>query len=227
MNKRYLLGHWPRGLRHLVRSRRRGVRRRREERAASGAARTGRERLGHVTFDGIWTGSEATDFGNVIKAFNQSLPERHINYKPLGNNETTVLATAITGGNPPDMADIAAPGTSSSLSRRASSSRSPTPRRRSRRTSPPPGSSWGRSAASCYALVFKASNKSLLWYNVPAFKSAGVTPPTTFAQLLKDAQTLKASGIPAYSIGGSDGWTLTDLFENIYLRTFGPRSTTC
>ena len=28
--------------------------------------------------------------------------------------------------------------------------------------------------------------------------------------------------MPAYSIGGSDGWTLTDLFENIYLRTAGP-----
>ena len=44
-------------------------------------------------------------------------------------------------------------------------------------------------------------------------------PPVT--QLLKDAQTLKASGTPAYSIGGADGWTLTDMFENIYLRTFG------
>ena len=28
--------------------------------------------------------------------------------------------------------------------------------------------------------------------------------------------------MPAYSIGGADGWTLTDLFENIYLRTAGP-----
>jgi hypothetical protein len=27
--------------------------------------------------------------------------------------------------------------------------------------------------------------------------------------------------VPAYSIGGADGWTLTDLFENIYLRTAG------
>ena len=33
--------------------------------------------------------------------------------------------------------------------------------------------------------------------------------------------TLKASGTPAYSIGGADGWTLTDLFENIYLRQAG------
>jgi hypothetical protein len=28
--------------------------------------------------------------------------------------------------------------------------------------------------------------------------------------------------VKAYSIGGADGWTLTDLFENIYLRTAGP-----
>ena len=28
--------------------------------------------------------------------------------------------------------------------------------------------------------------------------------------------------MPAYSIGGADGWTLTDLFENIYLRMAGP-----
>ena len=35
------------------------------------------------------------------------------------------------------------------------------------------------------------------------------------------AKTLRASGIAPYSIGGADGWTLTDLFENIYLRTAG------
>ena len=44
----------------------------------------------------------------MIKAFNKVYPNVKINYKPLGNNVTTVLATAITGGNPPDMADIAA-----------------------------------------------------------------------------------------------------------------------
>src|SRR5207247_1708503 len=29
-------------------------------------------------------------------------------------------------------------------------------------------------------------------------------------------------GIPAYSVGGADGWTLTDLFENLYIRAAGP-----
>jgi hypothetical protein len=72
-----------------------------------------------------------------------------------------------------------------------------------------------------YALVFKAANKSLLWYNVPAYKAAGVTAPKTWTELLSAAKTLKQSGTPAYSIGGADGWTLTDLFENLYLRTYG------
>jgi hypothetical protein len=49
-----------------------------------------------------------------------------------------------------------------------------------------------------------------------------VNPPKTFAQLLAIAKTIKASGTPAYAIGGAEGWTLTDLFENIYLRMFGP-----
>ena len=58
---------------------------------------------------------------------------------------------------------------------------------------------------------------------IPASRpTAGVAPPKTFAGLLRIAQTLKSSGTPAYSIGGAEGWTLTDLFENIYLRTFGP-----
>jgi len=71
---------------------------------------------GSVSFDGIWTGSEATAFGQVIKAFNKLYPNVHINYKPVGNNVPTVLATAIAGGHPPDMADIAQPGLVKQLS---------------------------------------------------------------------------------------------------------------
>ena len=72
-----------------------------------------------------------------------------------------------------------------------------------------------------YSFVFKGANKSTVWYNVDAFKNAGVNPPANWGDFLNDAKTLKASGVPAYSIGGGDGWTLTDLFENIYLRQAG------
>ncbi len=73
-----------------------------------------------------------------------------------------------------------------------------------------------------YSFVFKGANKSTVWFNVSAFRNAGVENPTTWDDFLRNARTLQASGVPAYSIGGADGWTLTDLFENIYLRQAGP-----
>ena len=73
-----------------------------------------------------------------------------------------------------------------------------------------------------YGLDFKGANKSTVWYNVRAFKDAGVEAAEDVAAAPPAAKTLQASGIQAYSIGGADGWTLTDLFENIYLRTAGP-----
>jgi alpha-glucoside transport system substrate-binding protein len=192
---------------------------------ASAAARAAAARAavsGSVSFDGIWTGSEATAFGDVIKAFNKLYPNVKINYKSLGNNLPTILATAITGGNPPDMADIAQPGYVNQLVQQGHLKPITYAKSAMAKNF---AASWlklGTFKSKLYALVFKVSNKSQIWYNVPDFKAAGIkSPPKTFSQLLSDAQTLKASGVPAYSIGGSDGWTLTDMFENIYLRTFG------
>ena len=176
---------------------------------------------GSISFDGIWTGSEATAFGKVIKAFNKTYPNVHVNYKPVGNNVPTVLATAIAGGHPPDMADIAQPGLVKQLAQQGHLKPITYARGTIASNFAPAWSQLGSVNGKLYALVFKASNKSLLWYNVPAYKAAGISPPKTWAQLTKNAATLQASGTPAYSIGGSDGWTLTDLFENIYLRTFG------
>ena len=39
---------------------------------------------------------------------------------------------------------------------------------------------------------------------------------------MADAKTLSAAGVSVpVSIGGGDGWTLTDWFENVYIRTAG------
>ncbi len=176
---------------------------------------------GSVTFDGIWTGSEAKAFGKVIKAFNKAYPHVKINYKPVGNNVPTVLATAIAGGHPPDMADIAQPGLVKQLATQGHLKPIGYAKSAIASNFAPSWQQLGSVNGKLYALVFKAANKSLLWYNVPAFKAAGVAAPKSWAQLSSAAKTLQASGTPAYSIGGADGWTLTDLFENIYLRTFG------
>src|SRR5205823_5513857 len=61
---------------------------------------------GSISFDGIWTSSSGQkQFADVIAAFNKLYPNVKVNYKPVGNNLPTVLATAVAGGHPPDMAD--------------------------------------------------------------------------------------------------------------------------
>ena len=74
-----------------------------------------------------------------------------------------------------------------------------------------------------YALVFKASQQVAALVQRPGVQGGRRRRRRRRSRSCSsDAKTLKASGTPAYSIGGADGWTLTDLFENIYLRTFGP-----
>jgi ABC-type glycerol-3-phosphate transport system substrate-binding protein len=177
---------------------------------------------GTITFDGIWTGAEAKSFGAVISAFNKTYPNVKIKYKPVGNNIPTVLGTAVAGGHPPDMADIAQPG----LVKQFATSKKLKPidyaKGSMNANFAPVWSQLATFNGHLYGVLFKASNKSTYWYNVPAFKQAGVTAPKTWTKLLAAAKTIKASGTPAYSIGAADGWTLTDMFENIYLRTAGP-----
>ena len=177
---------------------------------------------GSISFDGIWTAAEATAFGKVISAFNKVYPKVHVNYKPVGNNVPTVLATAIAGGHPPDMADIAQPGLIKQLAQQGHLKPITYAKSTIAANFAPAWQKLGSVNGKLYAVVFKAANKSLYWYNVPDFKNAGVKPPATWAQLQAAAKTLKSAGTPAYSLCGASGWTLTDLFENIYLRTFGP-----
>ncbi len=73
-----------------------------------------------------------------------------------------------------------------------------------------------------YGVWFRAAQKSTVWYNVDVFEGAGVEPPTTFEELQQVAQTISDYGVEPYSIGADVGWPLSDLFENIYLRTAGP-----
>jgi ABC-type glycerol-3-phosphate transport system substrate-binding protein len=177
---------------------------------------------GTVTFDGIWTSSTGQkQFEDVISVFNKKYPKVKINYNPVGNNITTVLPTVVAGGHPPDMADIAQPGLIKQFVDQKKLKPISYAASTIAKNFTAPWRAIGTYNGKLYSLVFKAANKSLYWYNVPAFHTAGVTAPHTWAALLKDAKTLKASGTAPYSIGGAEGWTLTDLFENIYLRTFG------
>jgi ABC-type glycerol-3-phosphate transport system substrate-binding protein len=187
------------------------------------AAKSGSHAVsGSISFDGVWTGAEAGAFGDVIKAFNKQYPDVKVSYKPVGDNLPTVLSTAVAGGKPPDMADIAQPGLVKQFVDKGALKPIGYARKTLLANFAPSWVALATFNKKIYGLVFKAGNKSTVWYNTRAFKNAGVKPPTTWPQLASAANTVKASGVPPYSIGGADGWTLTDLFENIYLRQAGP-----
>jgi ABC-type glycerol-3-phosphate transport system substrate-binding protein len=74
-----------------------------------------------------------------------------------------------------------------------------------------------------YGVPFDVSDKSTVWYAAKPFSDAGISsPPATWQDFLKDAKTLSDAGVQVpVSVGGGDGWTLTDWFENVYIRTAG------
>jgi alpha-glucoside transport system substrate-binding protein len=177
---------------------------------------------GSISLMGIWVGTEQQSIQAVLDGFKEKYPNVDVKYNAAGDNIVTVLATAVQGGNPPDLATIAQPGTIAEYAKGGKLQPIDVAKDTVSENFGQSIVDLGTVDGKLYSFLFKGANKSTVWYNVPVFKDAGVEPPTTWDEFLQDAQTLKASGVPAYSIGGADGWTLTDLFENIYIRTAGP-----
>jgi ABC-type glycerol-3-phosphate transport system substrate-binding protein len=176
---------------------------------------------GSVSVIGVWTGPEQESFQAVIDGFTADNPDVTVKYTSGGDNIVTVLSTAIEGGNPPDIATVSQPGTMADFVKRGALQPLDFAEDAVTENFGDSIVTTGSVDGVLYGLLFKAANKSTVWYNVSAFEDAGVEAPATYEDLLTGAKTILASGLPAYSIGGADGWTLTDLFENIYLRTAG------
>ena len=185
----------------------------------SGGAECG---SGSISLMGIWVATEQKSIQAVLDGFKEKCPDVTVKYNPAGDNIVTVLATAVQGGNPPDLATIAQPGTIKEYADSGKIKPIDFAKGTISQNYSQSAVDLGTFNGKLYSFLFKGANKSTVWYNVPVFQDAGVEAPKTWDDFLQAAQTIKASGVPAYSIGGADGWTLTDLFENIYLRTAGP-----
>jgi ABC-type Fe3+ transport system substrate-binding protein len=177
---------------------------------------------GNVKIVGVWTGAEQQHFQAVLNGFKKKYPNINVTYRSTGDNTPTVLSTAVEGGNPPDLASVSQPGLVTDFQKKGALKNMDFARQTVLDNYPEDIEKLGEINGNLYGLIIKAANKSTVWYNVKSFDDAGVKPPSTWDDLTKAAKTLKASGVDAYSIGGADGWTLTDLFENIYLRQAGP-----
>ena len=76
-----------------------------------------------------------------------------------------------------------------------------------------------------YSIPTNANYKSIVWYNKPAFESAGYEIPETWDELVALSSQMVADGTTPWCIGfGSDantGWPGTDWIEDIMIRTAG------
>jgi ABC-type glycerol-3-phosphate transport system substrate-binding protein len=171
---------------------------------------------------GKWSGDEQAAFQAVLDEF-KSRTGANVTYTSGGDNLPTVLGTAIAGGNPPDVAFLPQPGLMIDLAQRGSLK--------------PLGDTVGKLVAdnytddwrnlgtvngTLYGVWFKAANKSTVWYRPDIFDDAGADAPKTWDDFVETAQRISDFGVTPISVGGADGWTLTDWFENVYLRTAGP-----
>ncbi|HSL33463.1 MAG TPA: ABC transporter substrate-binding protein [Candidatus Limnocylindrales bacterium] len=195
-----------------------------EEGAGDTAAATGEEGeavSGSIRILALWTAGEQESFQAVLDGFKEQNPDVNITYNSA-EDVRPVLSTAIEGGNPPDLAALPNPGLMRDFVERGALKDIEFARDTVEENF---AESWVDLASvddQLYGVFFKGANKSTVWYNVQAFEDAGIEPAEDWETLLENAQTLKQSGVPAWSIGGADGWTLTDWFENLYLRIAGP-----
>jgi multiple sugar transport system substrate-binding protein/alpha-glucoside transport system substrate-binding protein len=171
----------------------------------------------------VWTGPEQQNFQKVLDEFDKRTGASST-FVPTGDSASTFLGTKIEGGAPPDVAFLAQNGVLHQFADKGWLKPLGAEAQAQLSKNFSPGwqklGSWNGKQYGVYA---KVSNKSMIWYNTGAFENAGATVPKTWADFLKTSETVFESGTAPVSVGGADGWTLTDWFENVYLSQAGPQ----
>ncbi|MFF0431796.1 ABC transporter substrate-binding protein [Streptomyces sp. NPDC004327] len=170
----------------------------------------------------VWTGPEQANFTKVLKEFEKRTGAT-VTFVPAQDPIVNFLGTKIAGGSPPDVAMLPQVGAIHQAA--AQKWLKPLGPEAKAQLAANYSKGWqdlGAVDGTPYGVYFKAANKSLVWYNSAVFANAGAAEPKTWKDFLTTAETISASGVTPVSVGGADGWTLTDWFENVYLSQAGP-----
>jgi alpha-glucoside transport system substrate-binding protein len=170
----------------------------------------------------VWTGDEAKNFTKVVEEFEKRTGAQ-VEITPTGDNVATYLGSKIEGGAPPDVAMLPQVGVLNQFAEKGWLK--PLDDATKEQLAKNFSQGWqdlGTSKGKQYGVYYKAASKSLIWYNTGAYQNAGVGEAKTWDEFVKNAQTISDSGVEPVSVGGGDGWVLTDWFENIYLSQAGP-----
>jgi len=181
---------------------------------------------GNIEVFSLWGGSEQAAFLKVTDAFTKNTGIG-VTYT-AGRDFITEITARLAAGNPPDIAIVPRPGYLQSLVKQGVlkdlGTMGLTPAYLKARYGP----AWigyGTVGGKLYGVPAKANSKSFIWYRPNIFKKRGFRIPKTFAQLLALTKAMQAKHLVPWAIGDGPSqsqWVLTDWFESIYARMFGP-----
>jgi len=177
-----------------------------------------------ITVTSLWGGSEQEAFQKVLDAF-KTATGITATYQAQRTDYATVLQSKITGGNPPDIAIMPGLGFLRQFARSGGIKKisdlgiDPA----SLTANYPPGIlDTGMVDGELYGIMVKFNSKSTVWYRPDVFTKDNVSVPNTWDDFKKALDSLKTAGESTpLALGAKDSWTLTDWFEEIYLRQNG------
>jgi alpha-glucoside transport system substrate-binding protein len=170
----------------------------------------------------VWSGAEQANFKKVLAEF-EKRTGAEVTFVPAQDPIINFIGSKVAGGQPPDIAMLPQPGAIKQAVDKGWAK--PLGAEAQKELGENYSQGWqdiGKVGGKQYGVYYKAANKSLIWYNAKVFENAGASEPKTWQELLTTAQTVYDSGVTPFSVGGAEGWTLTDWFENIYLSQAGP-----
>ncbi|MFC5217531.1 ABC transporter substrate-binding protein [Streptomyces coerulescens] len=170
----------------------------------------------------VWTGAEQENFKKVLAEFEKRTGAK-VTFVPAQDPIINFLGSKVAGGQPPDVAMLPQPGAiKQAVDKKWAKPLGADAVKELQQNYSAGWQDIGKVDDKQYGVYYKAANKSLIWYNAQVFENAGAAEPKTWDELLTTAQTVYDSGVTPFSVGGADGWTLTDWFENVYLSQAGP-----
>ncbi len=166
-----------------------------------------------------WNGQDQSNLGAIISEFAK---ETGIQVELSGTTDfLPVLQTRIASGNAPMVAIVPRPGViadfvKAGLAKPLDSLGVDLAGNFSQSTI-----DLGSVNGTPYGMIVKANDKSLVYYD-PKRVTGGTPAPATWSDFTALLDSQATGGTLPLVVSAKDGWTLTDWFENVYLRTAGP-----
>lgn len=177
-----------------------------------------------ITVTSLWGGSEQESFQKVLDEF-KAKTGNTATYEAQRTDYATVLQNKITSGAPPDVAIMPGLGFLRQFARTKGikSIKELGLDPASLESNYPAGIlDSGKVDGELYGIMVKFNSKSTFWYRPDTLKTAGANVPKSWDDLKSLISTLQSKGTATpLALGAKDSWTLTDWFEEVYLRQNG------